>query len=65
MKYTIIFEHNGILKRTVVEAETEFYARRKLLDKASGKVLIDSCEPVNQFTEGKNIMDFLNGLRKI
>ena len=61
MKYTIIFEQNGIKKRTVIEAQTEFYARRKLLDKASGKVLIDSCEEVNPFFNSKYIMDFLKG----
>lgn len=61
MKYTIIFEQDGIKKRTVVEAQTEFYARRKLLDKASGKVLIDSCKEVNPFLDSKNIMEFFKG----
>ena len=61
MKYTIIFEQNGIKKRTVIEAETELYARRKLLDRASGKVLIDSCEEVNPFFNSKYIIDFLKG----
>ena len=43
MKYTIIFEQNGIKKRTVIEAQTEFYARRKL---------IDSCEDIMDFFKG-------------
>lgn len=64
MKYTIIFSQNGIKKRTVVEADSEYYARRKLLDKASGKVIIDSCVCNNPFENAKNIMDFLNGIMK-
>ena len=61
MKYTIILSQNGVKKRTVIEAETELYARRKLLDKASGKVLIDSCKEVNPFLDSKNILDFFKG----
>ena len=64
MKYTIIFSQNGIKKRTVVEADSEYYARRKLLDKASGKVIIDTCVCNNPFDNAKNIIDFLNGFRK-
>ena len=64
MKYTVNFTQNGIEKRTVIEADSEFYARRMLLQRASGEVTIESCTVEDPFQGAKDIMDFLNGFGK-
>ena len=62
--YTLSFTQNSRKIRTKVQAETEYYARYKLVEKCKGNCVILDCKEYNPFSEGKDIFEFLKGFRK-
>ena len=62
--YTLTFTQNSRKFRTKVQAESEYYARSKLVEKCKGNCVITDCKEYNPFSDGKDIMDFIKGFKK-
>lgn len=63
-KYTVEFELRGQNFRTEVEAESEYHARIKLVNRTQNKAVVTSCKEINPFEDSNSILKILLGLRK-
>lgn len=63
-KYRVEFELRGLDYGTEIEAESEYHARIKLINKTQNKAVVTSCKEINPFEDSNSILRLLLGFRK-